>query len=344
MKPDTWKAVLSDRPITRVLTISLWIYVGSLLIWFITRAFIGDESVFVLSYSYLGAWLFVPLLVFAPLVYRSRSKLGLFLLIIPAGLFLWFFGSLFLPKGTQTHDLKKPLSVLTFNLMETNTEIEALLQVLDSHQVDVLALQEVNRFHDQHLSAALSGGYPYHRYYEPDGLAIYSTHPILSEEIYPAQPWAIQSLILQAHGTPVHIINAHLAKPGILLFLETWDVGAVRDLAAARLDQIAKIKQAIADKDLPTIVNCDCNMTNLTSAYALMASDLHDAFQVRGWGLGHTFLLPRGFEVRSGINLAVQRIDYIFHSPEVIVAEVEVLSGDSGSDHRPVWAQFDLTP
>ena len=61
-------------------------------------------------------------------------------------------------------------------------------------------------------------------------------------------------------------------------------------------------------------------------------------------GLGHTFLLPRGFEISSGVNLAVQRIDYIFHSPEIIVAEVEVVSGNSGSDHQPVWAHFDLNP
>ena len=121
-------------------------------------------------------------------------------------------------------------------------------------------------------------------------------------------------------------------------------MSVVRDLTAARLDQIAKIKQAIADKDLPTIVNCDCNMTNLTTAYAQMTSDMLDAFHVRGWGLGHTFLLPRGFELRSGVNLVVQRIDYIFHSPEIIVTEVEVVRGDRGSDHRPVWARLDLNP
>jgi len=344
MKPDTWKAVFSEHPAARILDISLWVYVASLLLWLVARALTSDESAFVLVYSYLGVWLFAPLLVFGPWVYRNRSKSGLVLLIIPVAIFLWFYGSQFLPKGAHTAELKEPLSVLTFNLLHTNTEIEPWLEVLGSRQVDVLALQEVTSYHEQQLSAALAGGYPYHWYYEPGGLAIYSAHPILSEEIYPTQLWAIQSLIVQVRGTPVHIINAHLAKPGILLFLETWDVNIVRDLAAARLDQIAKIKQAIADRELPTIVNCDCNMTNLTTAYAQMTSDLLDAFHVRGWGLGHTFLLPRGFEVHSSVNLAVQRIDYIFHSPEIIVAEVQVVGGDSGSDHRPVWAQLELNP
>ncbi|MES0360025.1 MAG: endonuclease/exonuclease/phosphatase family protein [Anaerolineales bacterium] len=344
MKPDTWKAVFREHPAARILDISLWVYAASLLLWLFARKLTSDESAFVLVYSYLGVWLFAPLLVFGPWVYRNRSKSGLVLLIIPVALFLWFYGSQFLPKSAQTVEIKKPLSVLTFNLLHTNTEIEPWLEVLGSRQVDVLALQEVTSYHDRQLSLALDGGYPYQWYYEPGGLAIYSAHPILSEEIYPTQLWPIQSLIVQVRGTPVHIINAHLAKPGILLFLETWDVGVVRGLAAARLDQIAKIKQAIADRDLPTIVNCDCNMTNLTTAYTQMTSDLLDAFQVRGWGLGHTFLLPRGFELRSGVNLAVQRIDYIFHSPEIIAAEAEVVGGDRGSDHRPVWARLELNP
>jgi endonuclease/exonuclease/phosphatase family metal-dependent hydrolase len=344
MKPDPWKAVFSENPAACILDISLWVYVASLLLWLVARAITSDESAFVLVYSYLGVWLFAPLVVFGPWVYRNRSKSGLVLLIIPVALFLWFYGSQFLPKGAHTSELKEPLSVLTFNLLHTNTEIEPWLEVLGSRQVDVLALQEVTSYHEQQLSAALAGEYPYHWYYEPGGLAIYSAHPILSEEIYPTQLWAIQSVILQVRGNPIHIINAHLAKPGLLLFLETGDVGAIRDLAAARLDQIDKIKLAITDKNLPTIVNCDCNMTNLTSAYNQMASDMQDAFLVGGWGLGHTFLLPRGFDLHLGVNLAVQRIDYIFHSPEIIVTEVEVVSGDSGSDHQPVWARLELNP
>ena len=344
MKLDSWKVFPDDHPLDRVLTIALCVYAGSLLIWVIARALTGDQSVLVLSYSFLGVWLFAPLLVFGPLIYRKRSKPGLVLLIIPVALFLWFYGWQFMPKGAQTADLKEPLSVLTINLLHTNTDTEALLKVLDSRQVDVLTLQEVTGFHDQQLSAALAGQLPYHWYYESGGLAIFSAHPILAQEIYPTQLWSIQSVILQVRGKQIHVINAHLAKPGLLLFLETGDVGAIRNLAAARLDQIEKIKLAITDKNLPTIVNCDCNMTNLTSAYTQMASDMQDAFLVGGWGLGHTFLLPRGFDLHLGVNLPMQRIDYIFHSPEITVAEVEVLTGDSGSDHRPVWAQLDINP
>jgi endonuclease/exonuclease/phosphatase (EEP) superfamily protein YafD len=344
MKLGSWKEFPDDRPLDRVLTVSLWVYVVSLLVWLITRSFVGDESIFVLGFSYLGVWLFVPLLVFGPWIFRKRSKPGFILLAIPVGLFLWFYGWQFVPKASASAVLKKPLSVLTFNLLNTNPEIEALIDVLNSRQVDVLTLQEVSRYQERQLSAALSRKFPHRWYYPPDGLAIYSAHPITNEKIYPAQPWAIQSVILDVGGTAVHIINAHLAKPGFLLFLETWEIGVVRELAAERLDQIVKIKQAVADNNLPTIVNCDCNMTNLTSAYTQMASVFQDASKNRGWGLGHTFLLPRGFDLHVGVNIPVQRIDYIFSSQEIMPAKVEVVRGDSGSDHRPVWALVDINP
>ena len=40
----------------------------------------------------------------------------------------------------------------------------------------------------------------------------------------------------------------------------------------------------------------------------------------------------------------VQRIDYLFFSPPIRAGRVRVIPGDSGSDHRPVWAEFDLGP
>jgi vancomycin resistance protein VanJ len=215
---------------------------------------------------------------------------------------------------------------------------------LDSNQVDILALQEINEFHTEQLSSALKGHYPYDWYYLPAGLAIYSRHPILSREIHSAQPWPIQSAIIQVQGEQIQVINAHLAKPGILLFLETRDFGVIRDLAAARIDQIDRIKEIYHENGMPSIITCDCNATNLTAAYAQLATGLDDVFRERGWGLGHTFLIPRGFDIRVNINLGFQRIDYIFHSPEIEVAQVRVVSSDSKSDHRPVWAQFELNP
>jgi endonuclease/exonuclease/phosphatase family metal-dependent hydrolase len=85
-------------------------------------------------------------------------------------------------------------------------------------------------------------------------------------------------------------------------------------------------------------------MTDLMAAYEKLTTTLRDVHRERGWGLGHTFLIPRGFGFPSDVNLPVQRIDYIFHSPDIDATDSQVLSGEGGSDHLPVMAQFDLRP
>jgi len=335
---------IGSRFMSRIVSILIWIYAGSLLIWLIIRALAGDGTLFTLGFSYLGVWLFLPLVFFIPWTVRQRSKLDLIVLSFPIGLFLWFFGLQFIPKLPPAAPPAEPVSVLSFNLLQNNRESEALLELFDSSQADILALKEFDNYHMGKLGEELRRRYPHEWYYRPAGLAIYSKHPILSQEIYPAGSWPIQSAVIQIHGQQIQLINAHLAKPGILIFLERGNVKVLKDLAADRIDQIAQLKRADQQIDLPTIITCDCNMTSLTAAYAELADGLNDVFRHRGWGLGHTFLIPRGFDIRSDINLGFQRIDYIFNSPEIQARQVRMITTESGSDHRPVWAQFELSP
>jgi endonuclease/exonuclease/phosphatase family metal-dependent hydrolase len=118
----------------------------------------------------------------------------------------------------------------------------------------------------------------------------------------------------------------------------------MRESAAARAAQIDAIERAIRQRGLPAIVACDGNMTDLSAAYGRGADALQDVWRERGWGLGNTLLAPRGLDIASPINVAVQRIDYLFFSPEIEAGRVRVLPDAGGSDHRPVWAEFDLEP
>ncbi len=327
-----------------ILIASLIIYIVGLVVWIAGRAITGDQSIYILALNYLGVWLFLPLLFYIPWVLLNRYKLGAFLLVFPIVLFIWFYGSMFIPRRAQAVNTQVPITVMTHNLQCSNTDVKSLIAVLDAHPVEVLVLQEYVQSHEEELREVLAERYVYHSAYTPAGLAIYSQHPILNQEIYPAQPWSIQSIVIQVHEAPVHLINAHLAKPGILQVFETREIDQIRQLAAARSAQITQIKNAIRAIGLPVIVACDCNMTELTSSYVQITNDLLDAYKERSWGLGHTFLMPRGFEIRTGINLPVQRIDYFFHSPEIRVNQIQVIREDTGSDHRPLWAQFDLKP
>ena len=77
----------------------------------------------------------------------------------------------------------------------------------------------------------------------------------------------------------------------------------------------------------------DFNITDQTTNYTEFSSYLADAFRERGWGLGFTFTRFRE------LRIPMWRIDYVFHSEELIVLEADV--GDfAGSDHRPVFVRF----
>lgn len=324
--------------------VAIFLYVLALIAWLAGKAFAGDQSIYVLAFDYLGVWIFSPLFVFIPWTLYNRSKAGMFGLIIPVVLFLYFYGSMFLPRTRPITDPQVSFSVMTFNLQCSNGEVNSILSIIDDYRPEVLALQEVTKRHESNLVVALKERYSYHFFYPSDGLAIFSLHPILNKEVIPAQPWSIQSAVIQVKGSPIHLLNGHLAKPGILQIFETRDINQARKLAAARTAQIEKIQQSVHQSGLPAIIACDGNMTDLTSSYALMTDQFKDAYREQGWGLGHTFLMPRGFEIRTGINIPFQRIDYLFYSPEIHISKVDVVKKDTGSDHRPLFAQFELTP
>jgi endonuclease/exonuclease/phosphatase family metal-dependent hydrolase len=315
-------------------------YATSLLVWCIGRAISGDNSNFILGLNYLGVWLFLPIIVFLPWVSLKRDQFGGILLVIPLSLFFWFYGKMFLPNLQQQDYSRQPFSVMTYNFQESNRDLEALQNLLESNSPDILALQEVSGSVQMPLSESLSGIYPHFENYAPSGLAVYSKYPILEYQVHPALPRPFQSLNIEIEGHNLHVINSHLANTGLLEFVKSGDFAPVHDSAAARENQVAYIKEVITRENIPTILACDCNMTNLTQTYAQITADFEDAFIDQGWGFGHTFLIPRGFDIDSEWNLPFQRIDYIFHSAELKSHSIRILKEDVGSDHWPLFASF----
>jgi endonuclease/exonuclease/phosphatase (EEP) superfamily protein YafD len=333
----------------RILSALLILYIGAILAWALGRAIGGDRWVLALFLSQLGPWLFAPTIIFLPWLLLGRRPLSLILLVIPLGLFLWHYGALLLPP--RPPDVREPLTVVTFNVLATNREIEAMAHLIEGASAEIVALQELQGWQDRALSAALHKRYPHRWHVDGAGLAVYSVYPIVARQVLTvraptgaAEALPIQSAILRVGAREVHLLNAHLARAGIMPLLGRLDADPMRDSAAARAAQIDAIERAIRQRGLPAIVACDGNMTDLSAAYRRVAEALGDVWRERGWGLGNTLLAPHGLDIISPINLAVQRIDYLFYSSEIKPGRVRVITGDSGSDHRPVWAEFDLEP
>jgi endonuclease/exonuclease/phosphatase (EEP) superfamily protein YafD len=320
----------------------LILYVTGLLVWTIGRLFIGDKSLFILSFSFLGVWLFSPLLIFLPWALIIHNKASVYLLVFPVSLFLWLYGTMILPGGKQVSEPMNSITVISFNMMGSNTDTNAFLKILGSYPTEVFALQELTASSEETLTKALSESYPFQAFDKQSGLGVFSQFPMRDHKTHILESGSIQSIVIDVREKPLHLVNAHLARTGILKFFETWDTNFIRDSVIARSNQVASIKEIVDQTGMMAIVACDCNMTDLTSTYSQITSSLQDAYREQGWGFGHTFLIPRGFEISSKVNLPFQRIDYLFNSQRVRTVKIRVISEDIGSDHRPIWAQFDL--
>ncbi len=319
------------------------IYVSLLIIWIIGRLTLMDTSLFVLGFNYFGVWLFSPLIILVPLVYVKKEKIGWFLLGIPILLFVWFYGELLLPKINTQPETIHTFKVMTFNLLESNRQLDSMINTLDANPVDMIAFQEVTSASLTALEGALGESYPHQATFTPVGLAVFSKFPLSGQRNHRISSGSFQSLSLEIGSDSIFLVNAHLAKPGLLEVFETGEMGKVRNLAIQRKEQIQQILQMISAQHLPAVVACDCNMTDLTGGYSQMSQTLRDAFPTSGWGFGHTFIIPRGFDFKSNINLPFQRIDYIFYSDSLDANAARVIRSDTGSDHRPVIAEFDIS-
>lgn len=85
-------------------------------------------------------------------------------------------------------------------------------------------------------------------------------------------------------------------------------------------------------------------MTPLSDAYAILTSELRDAWLQTGFGLGHTF---PGSDHQEGsrpriagvpVPMWLARIDYILYSPDWKADSVHNTRFDGASDHRGVVA------
>jgi vancomycin resistance protein VanJ len=355
-----------------VVEILLGLYATGVTVWFVLRTKLGDRVTLVLLGDFLGVWLFVPLFLLIPWAVIARYMDGLpawslrltVLAAIPFVLFLRFYGRALIPPRRIIADEKgdtpagTSLTVLTFNLLFSNEASEAVQEVLLASEADVLALQEVMPRMNAQLREVLRAHYPYHVFTESAELAVYSRFPILHEEILPFEPWPAQRLTLQIPnetGTAarVHLINAHLAPVAAFPLARRLDATPAQRRASARKAQVAIILDTLPASDnghaaettsgAPTIVACDCNMTELNSTYAAMTGRLRDAYRDQGWGLGHSFIIPRGFNIPSPLNIPAQRLDYLFHSDELIAETATVIHEPTGSDHLPVVVRFRLS-
>ena len=315
------------------------LHAGVIVTYFVLRWTGGGDLWFVDALSYVLPWLFAPLIVLLPAVLLHHSRLLLILVATPTALFLLTYGHLYLPRW-PVRAAGPTFTVMAYNVLYRNANADGIAASIKAHAPDFFGLRELEQPMAQALESRFADRYPYRRV-EP-GCGFFSRYPILRYEAFQLAQgegqWA-QQLVLDVDGHPVNVLNVHPRSPplrgfrpfGLPLGIPTGFANQGRD--ADVRDVLVRLEEV----DSPLIVIGDFNLTDQQGLYISLTRHLRDAHRESGWGMGFTFTrFPR-------LGLPLWRIDYVFHSPDLVALSTAV--GDcGGSDHRPVIARLAFAP
>ncbi|MGB1285716.1 MAG: endonuclease/exonuclease/phosphatase family protein [Aggregatilineales bacterium] len=339
IKPDhtpTMRKMISN--LIRAIIVAYGI---SMIIILVLRIVPGERLLpiaFLNSFLHL-AWL--PVLILLPLCLIWRKWREALLLSPVLLAFIVSYGPLFLPQPALSipeHSIT--LKVMSYNILQRPVGHDDVINVIQTADADIVALQEVNVGLAAVIEDSLQGMYPYMRIHpggadgigQTGGQAVLSRYPILEDDFwfYQSPNLGNQRVLLDIDRRDVVLYNAHPAHPG-LAQNRYFD-------PRIRQEQINDILQRANSETQPVFLMGDFNMPDLSEAYQSVVEHYVDAWQSAGWGLGWTFAY------NPNLYPPFLRLDYVFHDENFVVSSASVWSENGGSDHSPVRATLHLLP
>src|SRR5690606_24189129 len=267
---------------------------------------------------------------------------------------LTLYVSVFLLASCAAPDTSRrpeTIRVMTFNIhhgedLEGELSLDRIADLIARHDVDIVALQEVDShwaersaFADQPRELAERLGLDvffapiYDRDPEPPreerrryGLAVLSRLPILSKSNLELARPTIEDDVMRLPGCPAVTLDAGAPPPPA-----RNPQLAYRADPALRRTQIAETLEVVEDVDGPTSLLGDLNARPDAAELEPLFARLNDAWEMAGDGDGFTF----------PADAPDRRIDYILVSGDIRVDSITVVPS-TASDHRPVIAVLSI--
>jgi endonuclease/exonuclease/phosphatase (EEP) superfamily protein YafD len=288
-------------------------------------------------------YLFLPLLplLLAGIVFRARAALLLAAPVIV--LFLVLYGGRLLPKAAPA-PAGPSFSVFSFNAGANagGGRAASLLRAIRASDADVLALQEVPEATRAVLRQELASAYPYQiaSAAMPDML-VFSQYPLSAAADLPPSRGAARGhgVAVDLGEQSVTLVSVHLSRPGYRLRWRGDLLPTIRAYDASGRDaQVTDLLAAMRQIPGPRLLVGDFNAGEWSHTYELLTEALDDSYAEAGWGFGHTY--PSNIAWGNLLfSLPLLRIDYAFHSRDLVAIEARV-GRDGGSDHLPIVARF----
>jgi endonuclease/exonuclease/phosphatase (EEP) superfamily protein YafD len=308
-----------------------------------------------------------PLLV-AGFVWMAAVAIGERRLVVIASIPILLFASLYWPYAVPDFatgpdaDAQPDLRVMTFNILNENDDVAAVLAVIDGYEPDVVAVQELTAARAPDFRTALVDTHPHSIIASPvtgGTTALFSRTPLTTAtelDFGIDRPAVLATTTVDGHEIVVG--SAHL-NPAFYALAEPW---LDRPAAIGRYanDQHSQAEQLLAElatyEDLPAFVGCDCNTRELNETNQILSRSLTDPIRELGFPLRRSSPPGTTNERRLG------HIDYVWYrsgtdgagagragadgggGARVTVTPDGVyrIDDQAGSDHHPIIADFEL--
>ena len=242
-------------------------------------------------------------------------------LLLPTTLFLYLYGTLFIPKQPPAYrPTPAPVRLLTFNYWHGSQSTETAQVILDNALPDIVALQEASPQAQRRILQTVGQHYPYF-FFDTTigrrGIGVLSRYPLekISSNAFIELSCHQYRVTIDA-AYHFRLYNFHPHSTNVLYYLGNLSSIIQQVQESFRLRTL--LGQQLADEirahTEPTIVVGDFNTTDQSDAYAHLRTILHDAHRAIGWGLGHTFPTYGGYFRQIPIVPRQVRIDMILYT------------------------------
>ncbi len=324
-------------------------YLVGLVVWGVLHIWAGDRWWWLFLLNSLGGYLFVPLVAVALVALVTRHWPLCFPLLGALVIWGFLFGDVLMPPLRPRTDGPSPsLTMMTYNTMKSTACARQVTATIQDSAPDVVFLQELGQETAETIWSDLADHYPYQVFdlHRRSGMGVISRYPIRPVSTGGGLPgaWLGQPQVLRLDlGTvPVTILNIHMIS---ILGGQGPSPTAIEQATREREQQAEMLRGLAMDHPSPLIIAGDFNATPLNRSYAILASELQDAWREGGRGTGHTYpVITFPFPgQRSACGRAplvglpcLFRIDHVFHSHHWQTLAAWVAPQDGVSDHRPV--------
>ncbi|NOK60267.1 MAG: hypothetical protein GFH27_549281n340 [Chloroflexi bacterium AL-W] len=198
------------------------------------------------------------------------------------------YGPLLVPSTAAMPGSAAPLTAMSFNMLGSNRNTDAVVHVLRNSNADLIGIQELNPAAAEAIASDLTDVYPY-QVLDPQtgvtGMGVISRYPLQVSDVGLTGRWV---------GTPQLVTMDFADQSVTILHVHATPTtgGGVANIEASvrvREQQAQLLVDFAAANPGPLLILTDFNTGDQSAAYRILAGTFRDVWREGGWGLGHTF-------------------------------------------------------